>query len=181
MKTAIVFLADGLEMCEGLLVVDILRRAGVNVITASIMGKSVVTSSHNVQIKADVLAEDVDFAAADMVVLPGGKVGTAHLKENELVRAACRSMAEAGKWVAAVCAAPSVLADLGLLEGKHATCHPVFEGQMRGAVLTGESVTVDGNFVTGQGLGASLLFALQLAELLTDEATADKIAESICF
>ena len=180
MKSAIVFLADGFEECEGLLVVDILRRAGVNVITASIMGRNEITSSHNVQLKADMQAEDVDFENADMVVLPGGLPGTDYLRENEIVKEQCIKFADSGKYVAAICAAPSVLADCGLLDGKEATCHPGFEGRMKEAVLTKESVAAAGNIITGQGLGAGIAFALKLAEVLTDKETSDKIAAAIC-
>ena len=180
MKTAIVFLADGFEECEGLIVVDLLRRAGVDVITASIMGQKEIVSSHNVVIRADELAEDVDFGAADLIVLPGGLPGTTHLGESDIVREQCMKFAE-DKYVAAICAAPSVLAGLGLLEGKEATCHPSFEDKMDGAVVTGKSVAVAGNMITGRGLGAAIPFALKLVEILVDKGTADKIAEGICF
>jgi 4-methyl-5(b-hydroxyethyl)-thiazole monophosphate biosynthesis len=180
MKTAIVFMADGLEMCEGLLMVDILRRAGVNVITASIMGRKDIVSSHKVTIMADALAEEVDFDSADMLVLPGGRVGTAHLLENAIVRAKCPEFAAAGKFIAAVCAAPSVFADLGLLEGIPATAHPAFEPEMRGARLTHAPVTVSDKIITGRGLGASLEFALELAAALAGKDEAVRIAGSIC-
>ena len=179
MKTAIVFFADGFEECEGLIVVDLLRRAGVNVITASIMGRLEITSSHKVEIKADVLAENVDFSTADIIILPGGMPGTANLGENEIVKEQCVSFAK-DKRVAAICAAPSVLAALGLLDGKAATCHPNFEGKMDGAGLTREGVTVAGNIITGQGLGAAIPFALKLVEILVDKAAADAIAKAIC-
>ena len=184
MKTVVVFLADGFEECEGLLVVDLLRRAGVNVITASIMGKRDIISSHNVALRADALAEEVDFEAADMIMLPGGLPGTTYLGESQIVREKCLEFAApaaAGKYVAAICAAPSVLAELGLLEGKPATCHPNFEGKMCGAVVTHESVTVAGNIITGRGLGAGIPFALKLIEILVDKEAAEKVAGSICF
>ena len=216
MKTAIVFLADGFEECEGLLVVDLLRRAGVEVVTASIMGRKEITSSHGITLQADALAEDVDFDAADMIVLPGGLPGTNYLGESEIVREQCVSFVDGGsaekknaasavryaadiyggaeqvhqgeteeeyaeaKYVAAICAAPSVLADLGLLDGKRATCHTNFEDKMAGAVVTRQSVTVDGNIITGQGLGAGIPFALKLVEMLVDKETADGIAKAIC-
>lgn len=184
MKTAIVFLADGFEECEGLLVVDLLRRAGVEVVTASIMGRKEITSSHGITLQADALAEDVDFDAADMVVLPGGLPGTNYLGESEIVREQCLTFAGASaraKYVAAICAAPSVLAGLGLLEGKRATCHTNFEDKMPGAIVTRESVTVSDNIITGQGLGAAIPFALKLAEVLVDRKTADEIAAAICY
>lgn len=126
------------------------------------------------------LAEDVDFIKADMVVLPGGLPGTTYLGENRIVREQCISFAK-NKYVAAICAAPSVLASLGLLEGKNATCHTAFESKMAGAIVTKESVAVTENIITGQGLGAGILFALKLVETLVDKETADKIAGAICY
>lgn len=183
-KKAIVFMADGMEMCECLLTVDILRRAGVDVTTASVMDRKEVTSSHRVRMYADVMAEDADYEGADMIVLPGGRTGTENLASSSIVREQCVSFAGAeDRYIAAVCAAPSVLAGLGLLKGRKATCHPDFEEKTAqgGAGLTHESVTVDGNIITGQGLGATMDFALCLAEMLTGRDTAERIAGSICY
>ena len=182
-KTAVVFMADGMEMCECLLTVDILRRAGVNVITASVMGHKKIVASHQVMIYADEVAEDVDFSAADLVVLPGGRVGTENLGKCSIVTEQCKAFAaDPCKYVAAICAAPSVLSSLGLLDGRNATCHPDFESRITPlANLTHESVAVDGNIITGQALGATTDFALCLAQILTDEDTAKKIAAAICW
>ena len=179
-KTAIVFMADGMEMCECLLTVDILRRAKVNVITASVMGHKKVVTSHQVMVYADEVAEDVDFGSADIVILPGGRVGTENLQKNEVVKTQVpKFAADPDKFVAAICAAPSILADFGLLEDKKATCHPDFGKAIPN--LTQDSVTVDGNIITGQALGATTEFALCLAALLAGQETADAIARSICW
>ena len=180
MKEVCVFLADGFEECEGLITVDLLRRAEVNVITASIMGRTEIVSSHGIKLQADTLAEDAPYGEADMIVLPGGCPGTRYLGKNEIVADQCRTFAK-NKMLAAICAAPSVPAGLGLLDGRQATCHPSVEEKMNGAVLTRESVTVDGNVITGQGLGAAIPFALKLVEILVDKETADKIAGAICY
>ena len=179
-KQAIVMLADGVEECEALLVVDILRRAGIEITTASIMGRMDIHSSHGICIQADALAKDVDFAEADLLVLPGGLPGTTHLAENALVRTQCLAFAK-NRLLAAICAAPSVLASLGLLDGKPATCHPAFDPKMGHAILTHQGVAVAGNIITGQGLGAAIPFALALVETLLDGETADEIAQSISF
>lgn len=176
----VVFLADGFEECEGLLVVDLLRRAGLRVLMASIMGRRDVKSSREILIHADCLAENVSFDKAKMIVLPGGRLGTENLGKNEIVREQCKAFV-VDKYVAAVCAAPSVLAGLGLLEGKRATVHPDFEGKMSGAILTGDSVTVDGNIITGQGLGATIPFSLMLVKNLVNDEAAKKVADDICF
>ena len=180
MKTVIVFFADGFEECEGLLVVDLLRRAGIRVVTASIMGRKEITSSHGIVLQADALAEEVDYAEADMIVLPGGLPGTNYLGDSEIVQEQCRAFAR-NKTVAAICAAPSVLASLQLLDGRRAACHPAFEEKMNGAVVTGGSVEVADNIITGQGLGAGIPFALQLVETLAGPEEAERIAGAICF
>lgn len=176
----VVFLADGFEECEALLVVDILRRAGLKVIMASGMGRRDVRSSRDILIHADCLAENVDYDNAKMIVLPGGRTGAVNLFSSELVKTQCKAFAE-DRFLAAVCAAPSILASLGLLNGKRATVHPDFEGKMAGVILSRESVTVDGNIITGQGLGATMPFALKLVEILVSTEKAQKIAESICY
>ena len=177
---AIVFLADGFEECEGLIVVDILRRAGVETVMASVMGRLEIVSSRGIRLKADVLANDVDFDSVDMVILPGGRTGTENLSVSETVRGQCKSFAT-DKYVAAICAAPSMFAELGLLDGKNATCHPDFEGKMKGAVLTGNSVEKAGNIITGQGLGASFDFAFELVRILVGEEKVRDIKNAICY
>ena len=176
---AIVFLADGFEECEGLIVVDILRRAGIETVTASVMGRLDVDSSRHIKIQADRLAEDIDYQSADILILPGGRLGTENLSKSGIVAEQCRAFSE-GRLLAAVCAAPSVFAGLGLLEGRKATCHPDFEGRMAGALLTGDSVTVDGGFITGQGLGASFEFAFAIVKLLAGEEKVRQIKKAIC-
>lgn len=176
----VVFLADGFEECEGLLVIDLLKRAGIETITASVMGKKTVYSSRNIAIQADTLAEAVDFDTAKMIVLPGGRIGTENLSKNEIVKTQCMRFAE-NKLLAAVCAAPTILASIGLLEGKKATCHPDFEGRMYGAIVTRESVVHDGNIITGQALGATIPFAFEIIDTLAGKAIVTKIKRDICY
>ncbi|MCF0228819.1 MAG: DJ-1/PfpI family protein [Parasporobacterium sp.] len=180
MKTAIVFLADGMEECEALVTVDMLRRAGINVITASIMKRHEVTSSHNITVIADALAEDVDYSAADAVILPGGMPGTTNLNNCELVKQQCVSFA-AGRYVAAICAAPMVLGGLGLLKGRKATCYPGFDKYLEGAEYTGESAVTDGNIITGKGMGAAIPFSMAIITALIDAETAADIAASVMY
>ena len=177
---AIVFLADGFEECEGLIVVDILRRAGVETVMASAMDGLMIDSSRHIKVQADVMAGDVDYDTVDLIVLPGGRLGTENLGANALVVEKCKEFA-ASKHLAAICAAPSLLAALGLLEGRRATCHPDFEGHMAGAVLTGGSVVTDGNITTGQGLGASFDFSFELVKILVGGDMAAQIKKAICY
>lgn len=176
----IVFLADGFEESEGIVVVDILRRAGLNTIMASIMGRRDVRSSRGILIQSDCLAENVDYDSAKMVVLPGGRVGTENLSKSETVIDQCQRFAK-DRFVAALCAAPTILAEYGLLDGRKATVHPDFEGKMKRAIVTGESVTVDGKIITGQGMGATIPFSLMIVEMLLSQIEAKRIAKAICF
>ena len=175
---AVIFLADGFEECEGLLVVDLLRRADLKVIMASIMGRRGVKSSRDILIQADCLAENADYSSAKMIVLPGGRLGTENLRKNEIVRDQCKVFA-ADKYIAAVCAAPSILADLELM--KQATVHPDFKDHMGIVKVLDESVVVDRNIITGQGLGATIPFALKLIELLVGKEKARTIQKNICY
>ena len=174
----IVFLADGFEECEGLLVVDLLRRAGLKVIMASVMGRRDVKSSREILIQADCLAENVDYRRAKLVVLPGGRLGTENLSQSDIVREQCVAFGT-DKYVAAVCAAPSILAELGLM--KQAAVHPDFKARMAAVEVLDESVVVDGNVITGQGLGATIPFALKLAEILVGKEKVDQIKKAICY
>ena len=179
MSKTIVLLADGLEECEGLTVVDLLRRAGAEVTTVSINGTKTITSSHSIIFQADETAESADFDSADLLVLPGGLKGTDNLAASPLVAEQCRRFA-ASKKLAAICAAPGVLAGLGLLDGKRATIHPACEDRMNSKItLTHESVTVDGNITTGNGLAASIAFGLELVRQLEGEEAAAKVAKGI--
>lgn len=176
----VVFFADGFEECEGLLVVDLLRRAGLKVIMASIMGRRDVRSSRDVLVHTDCLAENVDYEKARMIVLPGGRIGTENLSKSNIVREQCIDFAT-NKYVAAVCAAPSLLADLGLLDGKKATVHPDYESKMGSSIITREGVSVDCNIITGQGLGATIPFSLELVKALVSEKEAKRISDAICY
>ena len=159
MAKAVVFFAEGTEECEALLVVDLLRRAKVEVLVASASGSREILSSHKVHITADALAEEVDYSDVDLVVLPGGIPGTPNLAANKTVTDTCVAFAKAGKKVAAICAAPSVLAALGLLEGKNATAHAAFQDKLAGAHVLDTEVVVDGNITTSYGLGSAIPFA----------------------
>lgn len=176
----IVFLADGFEECEGMLVVDLLRRAGLKAVMASVMGRRDVKSSRGILIQADCLAEKVDYEMARMIVLPGGRLGTANLGRSDLVRDRCLEFAKE-KMVAAVCAAPSLLASLGILDGRRVTVHPDFRDRMSSAIVLDDSVVIDGNIITGQGLGATIPFALKIISSLVGCDTVERIKKAICY
>ena len=174
----VVFFADGFEECEGLLVVDLLKRSGLKVIIASIMGRRDVISSREILIRTDCLAENVNYAKAKMIVLPGGRLGTENLSKSDIVLEQCKAFAK-DKYVAAVCSAPSILAFLKLM--RKTTVHPDFINYMDNVEVVNESVVVDGNIITGQGLGTTIPFALKLIEIMVGKHSADQIKKDICY
>ena len=182
MKKVYVFLADGFEDVEALIPIDVFRRGGLDVTTVSIMGDYVVETAHGVRIFADTLIEDVDTSDADLLFLPGGMPGASNLYAHEGVRKAVTNQFAAGRKVAAICASPAVvLAPLGILDGKRATCYPGFEQALTKATYTGDLVTVAGNVTTGEGPAAAFPFAYELLAQLVDQQTADQIAEGMRF
>lgn len=181
MKKTGVFLAEGFEEIEGLTVVDILRRAGIAVVTISIMGKKEVYGSHNIGVLADALFEEVDFEEYEGVVLPGGMPGTTNLGSHPGVADVVKFFAKNGKLVAAICAAPSVLGQAGVLAGKKAACYPGFENKLDGAQAVYEEVAEDGNIITSRGMGTAIPFGLRLAAYLTTEEKAKELAEAIIY
>ena len=181
MKKIGIFLADGFEEIEGLTVVDILRRAGMEAKMISIMGRKEICGSHKINVGADELFENVDFAELDGVVLPGGMPGTINLGEHAGVNEVIKSFASEEKLVAAVCAAPSVLGQAGLLHGKKATCYPGYEDKLAGAEVVYDEVAVAGNIITSRGMGTTIAFALRITAYLTGEDKANELAEKIIY
>lgn len=179
MKRIWAFLAEGFEEVEALTVVDILRRAKYEVTTVSITEDLFVTSSHNVVIKADKKMTELESELPDVVFLPGGMPGTLSLGAHEGLKNIILNATEAGKIMAAVCAAPSVYGEMGLLKSRKATCYPGFEDKLLGAEYQDEQVVVDGTFVTSQGMGTCIPLGLKLVELLSSEEMAAQIKNSI--
>ena len=173
-------LGTGFEPMEAIAPCDILRRGGVEVQLAGI-GGTLIEAGHGVRVQADCRVEDLKLASTDMVILPGGIPGTPNLAENKTVTDTCVSFAQAGKKVAAICAAPSVLAQLGLLEGRKATAHSGFQDQLAGAEVLDAEVVVDGNITTSYGLGGAIPFALELVRQLAGQAEADRIRNAIAY
>ena len=180
MAKVYVFMADGFEDVEALIPIDVLRRGGVDVTLVSTTEDIIVESAHGVGIRADIMFTACDFSDADLLMLPGGMPGASNLFEHEGVCQALKLQVAAGKKIAAICASPAiVLAQLGLLDGKKATCYPGFERLLEKADYTGELVTVDGNITTGEGPAAAFPYAYTILADLTDQATADQIAEGM--
>lgn len=181
MKKVLLFLADGFEEIEALATVDVLRRAGVQVTTVSINPTEIVTGAHSIPVVADVLFADCTLAEADMLILPGGMPGAANLDAHEGLRAAISAHAEAGKWLASICAAPMVYGHMGLLNGKKATCYPGYEGELAGVTYTATPVEKDGNIITGKGPAVVLPFAYALAEVLVGEEVVAQVKAGMLY
>ncbi len=181
MNKIAIFMADGCEEIEGLTVVDNCRRVGLEIDMISITDSKSVAGAHGIVFEADMTMKDMNLADYDGVVLPGGMPGTLNLGACDSVVAAIKQCAEDGRLVAAICAAPSVLGDNHVLEGKRATCYPGFEERLLGATCTTESVAVDGNVITSRGMGTAIEFSLAIIEYFKDNETADKLAKGIIY
>ncbi len=181
MKKIYVFLADGFEEIEGLTVVDLLRRAQLDVVTVSIKEEKRIMGSHKIPVEADALFSQTDCSQGDMLVLPGGAVGTDNLEACQPLLELIRSYAGQGRKVAAICAAPRILAHAGLLNGRKATCYPSVMGELADAERTEDAVAVDGCFTTSRGLGTAISFSLELIAQLLGKEKAEEIAESIVY
>lgn len=175
MKKVLIHFANGFEEVEAITPVDVLRRAGCEVITVSVTGKKEVTSTRGVTILADKLFVEADYDQAHMILLPGGQPGSDNLNRHEGLKKQLLTFHQQGKLIAAICAAPLVLGNLGILKGKRATCYPGVESQLTGATCTGNAVEIDGNVITGKGPGVALKFSLALVEKLVDKAKSDEL------
>lgn len=174
-----IFLANGFEDIEALAPIDILRRAGVELTTVGV-GSSEILSSHKVRFGTDTTVDKIKLdEKLDMVILPGGKLGTVNLENDDYVQAAVDYCVKNDRYVAAICAAPSILGHKGLLKGREATCYPGFEGELEGAVISDKYVVQDGKFITARGAGVCIEFGLKLTEVLTSAEKAQSIKEGI--
>lgn len=201
-----VFFAEGYEEIEALTVVDICRRCGLEVDMVAVPSAASrdnaaapnvasqdnagapsaqdgrwVKSSHNVTVQMDKTFAEVDFDEYDMLVLPGGKLGTENLEAHEGLMAQVDAFYEGGKYVAAICAAPSILGHRGIIKGRKACCYPGFESQLEGADVTNGPVEISDKVVTARGMGASVDFALAIAGIFCGQDKADEMAKTICY
>lgn len=165
MKRVLIPLATGFEEIEALAVVDILRRAGAEVVLAGLIAGP-ITGRNEIRVLADKGLDEALREKFDMIVLPGGAGGTRRLREDERIIKALQGLTAEGKIIAAICAAPTVLSVAGLTEGRRLTSHPGVRAKLKGAILSDERVVVDGNLVTSQGPGTAIEFAFCLVTIL---------------
>lgn len=170
------FLANGFEETEALATLDVLRRAEIEIETVGVTGKTVI-GSHSIPVVADIEIDEIDINAVDGVVLPGGMPGTTNLQNSKTVLDCVMAAYNNNKPVCAICAAPSVLGQLGILNGKNATCFPGFEDKLIDAKLQNVGVVADGNVVTAKGAGVSLEFGFKITELVKGKDVSDKLRE----
>ena len=172
------FLANGFEEIEALATVDILRRAGYDLVTVGV-GSRQITGAHHITVTADISDDQLVTKDLDLVVLPGGMPGAKNLESSPFVQSAVRYCLEHDKYVAAICAAPFILGHMGVLRGRNAVCYPGYESDLDGAKISTESVCVDHNIITAKGAGVTIPFALKIVEVLSGAQAANKIRVSM--
>lgn len=173
------FLADGFELVEAMTPVDMLRRAGADIKTVSIKSDKAVKASNGVTVIADITLSDIGDLLPDMVILPGGMPGASNLRACDKVCGLVTACAEKEIPIGAICAAPYILGELGLLKNKTATCYPGFEDKLIGAEISEKNCVRDGNIITAAGMGAALPFSSELVSLLYGKEKAEEILRSI--
>ncbi len=177
---AFVFLADGFEEIEAIAPIDIMRRADIEVTTISISNKNEVLGAHGITIIADNLFTEVDFSNSDLLFLPGGMPGTKNLDAHLDLKKLLQNQAERGKYIAAICAAPSILGKMGLLEGIEAICYPGYENLLLRAIISEKKIVKSDFILTANGAGVAVEFALRLVEELKGKALSESISTAIC-
>lgn len=171
-------LGNGFEEMEAIAPLDLLRRAGADVLTVGINGKTVV-GSHKIAIEADITIGEMNLMDMEMIIIPGGLGGVASLRACPEALAALKFGWDNGKYVAAICAGPTVLADLGITDGKKCTCYPGHEMNMGSAVMREQAAVVDGKLITGTSAGCAIPFGLELVSVLKGEEAAEKVKKQI--
>lgn len=161
--------------------VDICRRAGIETDMISIDQTDVVAGSHGIAVRMDRTLDQTNFGELDILILPGGKLGTQNLEGCKSLMEQLDAFYRAGKWIAAICAAPSIFGHRGYLKGRMATSYPTFEGELYGAQVTGAPAVTDGNVITGRGMGCAIAFGLEIVKQLESDSEAEKLADSIVY
>lgn len=175
-----IFMADGVEEIEAVTPADILRRAGIEVMLIGVTGKT-ITGAHGIKIECDAEIGAVNMEKGRGYILPGGMPGTTNLFESEKLKEIIKSAANSGRIIGAICAAPMILGELGILNGLRATCFPGFEGHLKGAVLCGDSVCAEENIITAKSAAAAFEFSFALVSALAGEGKAKEIRAGMRF
>ena len=179
MGTLFIFLATGFEEIEAVTTIDVIRRGELNIKTISVTGEKSVEGAHGISAVADELFENADFSDATMLILPGGMPGSSNLNNHIGLKKLLSDFHANNKPIAAICAAPFVLGNLGILDGKKATCYPGYENQLGKGIHIGEPVVIDGNIITAKGPGFAIAFGLSIVEFFKGKAVADEVAKGL--
>ena len=172
------FLAEGFEEIEALCPLDLMRRASLEVTTVGV-GSAFITGAHGITVKADIVDTELSYSSLDMIFLPGGMPGTLNLAASETVITAINDAYRANAYIAAICAAPSILGDMGLLKGKKAVCYPGFEDRLTGAEIPDQDVVLDGKILTAKGMGVALKMGLEIVKIFCGEETAKNLSHAV--
>lgn len=181
MKKIAIFFAEGYEEIEALAVVDICRRCGLTIDMVSITEEQMVKGSHGIAVEMDKTLAQVDFASYDMLVLPGGGEGTKRLEACEPLMEQIDAFYQAKKYIAAICAAPSIFGHRGILKGRRACSYPSFESHLEGAEVTKGSVEISEHVITSRGMGTAVDFGLAIAGVLCGAEAAEEMARKIVY
>lgn len=181
MSRLAVFFAEGYEEIEALAVVDLCRRCGIETDMVSVSGEPSVTGSHGISVQMDKRLEEIWFEDYEMLVLPGGKQGTLNLEACEELMQQVDSFYASGKYIAAICAAPSIFGHRGILRGKRACSYPSFENHLEGAEVTTGPVEIADHVITSRGMGTAIDFGLAIVKIFCGEETASQLAKSIVY
>lgn len=173
-----IFLADGFEETEALAPLDMMRRAKLDVLTVGVTGE-LVTGSHGITVKADITPDKISLDGIEGAVLPGGVPGTPNLEKSEAVLECVKYCYDNGKLVAAICAAPSILGHLGMLNGRKATCFPGYETELEGAEYTAAHTEIDGRVITAKGAGCAIEFGHAIVSAALSKEAADSVIEAM--
>jgi 4-methyl-5(b-hydroxyethyl)-thiazole monophosphate biosynthesis len=171
-------LAQGFEEIEAITIVDVLRRAEIEVVLAGLV-EGLVVGAHNIAIMPDAIIDAVTAAEFDMIVLPGGQPGTDNLNADPRIHVLLNDFAAQQKLIGAICAAPIVLAATGLLTGKHVTCYPTYRDRLNGGIYEEQPVVTDGNLITSRGVGTAMDFALEIVTRLSAATVSDALAKTM--
>ncbi len=174
------FLAEGFEEVEALCPLDLMRRAGLSVTTVGV-GKAEITGAHGITVRADITDSEYNGEMLEMVFLPGGMPGTLNLAESTAVNTAIDTAVANDKYIAAICAAPSILGDKGILQGKEAICYPGFEDRLSGAAISKKRVVTDGKVITAAGMGAAMDMGLSIVEIFCGKEKADSLGKAVIY
>ncbi|MCR5734533.1 MAG: DJ-1/PfpI family protein [Lachnospiraceae bacterium] len=180
-RTCYVFLAEGFEEIEALTVVDLLRRAGIKCTTVSINDADQITGSHSITVACDAHISDINIEGEDVLILPGGMPGTSNLAACETLSDMLIKANENKQMICAICAAPTVLGGLKLLDGKKATCYPGCEDRVGKAICVEDEVVTDGNITTSRGMGTAIPFGIELIRLLINDYEALAMENKIVY